>query len=551
MRSTLLLTGLLSAAACAPDDASPIPAGEDGVVTPTDDTAGVVPEVRGPAPTAEAAPPTLRRLTTTQYRHAIRDLFGADVVLPSSLEPDERIEGLMAVGSARTTISSYGAERYAQAAYSVARQVLARPDLAGRWIDCTPTDVAGDACVSSVIARLGRVAWRRPLTPDEVAATAALVTTASATLGDVQAGWSYGIAALLTSPHFLYRVELGDGSGSYSGYELASRLAFFLWDTLPDAALLDAVESGAFDTEAGLAEQVDRMLVDERARDGVRKLFVEMLHLDELDGLTKDPAVFTYLRDALGASAREETLLGIEALVFDDDGSYLDLFTTHRTFIDRDLAALYDVPAPARDGFGEVWLDPADGRRGLLGQASFLALQAHPVSTSVTRRGVFIREVLFCQDIPDPPANANTAIPEVSEDARTMRERIAVHLQDPVCASCHQATDPIGLGFETFDGLGRARTTENGVTIDASGDLDGAPFADAAELAELVAANPATADCLVQTMLQYATGRLADDLSRSSLQWHREGFALAGHRVRWLMADIATSPAFRAVGEVR
>ena len=505
-------------------------------------------------PDVPATAPTLKRLTGPQYANAIRDLFGDGIVLPANLEPDQRIEGLYAVGAARTTISSYGVEKYESTAFSVAAQVMEDPERRDRWVECTPADTVDDACAAEVLSSLGRRAWRRSLTPDEVDDIVSIADEAAGVLDDFDAGLEFGIAALLTSPHFLYRVELGDEDGApdgaYGDLEMASRLSFFLWNTIPDEELLVAAEAGELTTEAGLENQVDRLLADPRAHDGVRALFSEMLHLDELDSLSKDPQVFTSMSETLGPAAREETLLGIEATVFDDDAPYLDLFTTRRTFLDRELAALYGVPAPIAEGFGETWL-PSDGPRfGLLGQASFLTLNAHAVSSSVTLRGIFVRQVLLCQDIPDPPANVDTSIPEVDASAPTMRDRIRVHLEVEECASCHRLTDPIGLGFETFDGLGRWRTTENGAEIDPSGDLDGVDFADGAALGAAIGEHPRTPICMTRTALQYATGDLADEVDAELLDWHTTGFASEGHRLLWLLRDVALSPAFRQVGEV-
>ncbi|MCB9779310.1 MAG: DUF1592 domain-containing protein [Alphaproteobacteria bacterium] len=514
---------------------------------------------RGEAPASSPAPPSLKRLTGAQYRNSMHALFGEGVLLPNSVEADERIEGLFAVGSAYTTISSYGVEKYEKAAYDIAEQVMDDDELRARWVPCTPVDVQDDDCAAESLETLGRLAWRRPLSADELEVLVLVSAEAAVVLDDFHDGLEFGFAALLMSPNFLYRVELGDGltggggsyTGAYDDYEMASRLSFFLWDSIPDAELLDAAAAGELTNDAGLLAQVDRMLADDRVVDGVRNLFTEMLHLDELDDLNKDPTIFTYMSDDLAESAREETLLGIEALVFDDDASYLDLYTTQRTFLDRTLAAVYDVPAPEREGFGEVWLADDGGRRGFLGQASFLALNAHATSTSVTRRGIFIREVVLCQPIPDPPANANTAIPEVAEDAPTMRERIAVHLENPECATCHELTDPIGLGFENFDGLGRWRLAENGATIDPSGELDGGAFTDAWTLGQVVADHPQTGPCMTQTMLQYATGNVADDLDETLVDWHTDGFSANAHRILWLMRDVALSPAFREVGEIQ
>lgn len=502
---------------------------------------------RDPAPAAASPPVRLKRLTDTQYRNIARDLFGADIILPSSLDSDQRVEGLYAIGAGYTTTSSYGVEKYEAAARSVAAQVMDSASLRATWVPCTPSGTRDDACARTAVETLGRMAWRRPLDEDESATLVALAGLGAEALGDFHDGLEYAVAALLMSPWFLYRVELGE-DGRFSDWELASRLSFFFWNRAPDAALLDAAAAGELGTEAGYTAWVERMLADERSQEGLRAFFTEMLQLDRLDSLSKDPTIFTYMSDTLGPSAREETLRGIDELVWQDDGSYLDLFTSQRAFLDPTLAALYNVPAPSRDGFGETWLEQSGGRRGLLGQASFLALQAHPTSTSPTLRGIYIREILLCQTIPDPPANANTGIPEVSRDAATMRDRIAIHLEDPTCASCHLLTDPIGLGFENFDGLGRWRDTENDVTIDPSGELDGTSFQDAWQLGALIGRHPATAPCVVRTMLQYGTGAVADELDEELLDWHDEGFADARHRLRWLMQEVALSPAFRTPG---
>ncbi len=537
LRWIALGVGLVPALACDPEK--------------SDTTAPVAD--RGPAPEASAPAPRLKRLTAPQYRRIIADVFSEDVQLPANLEADERVEGLFQVGAATTAISGYGIEKYEGAAYTIAEQVLASPGLRARWVACGGSTI-DEVCATDTLDALGLHLWRRPLTDAELTTATDIALHAAETLGDFDDGLQYGIAMLLMSPHFLYRVELGDDpsapDGAYDNWEMASRLSFFLWDTTPDAELLADAEAGRLTSDDDLAAVVDRMLEDPRSRDGVSSLFSEMLHLDELDSLTKDPTVFTFMSDSLGPSARTETLSVIDRHIFDDNAPYPDLFTTRRTYVDRTLAVLYDVPAPTPEGFGEIELPVDGGRRGLLGHASFLALQAHAATTSVTRRGIFVREVLLCTTIPEPPANANTAIPEVAEDARTMRERIAVHLEDPTCASCHQITDPIGLGFENFDGLGRWRWSENEADIDPSGDMDGDAFVDAWELGAVVARHRQLGPCLTETLLQYATGASTEDLDDTLLDWHAEGFAAADHRVLWLLRDIALSPAFRGLDPV-
>ena len=179
---------------------------------------------------------------------------------------------------------------------------------------------------------------------------------------------------------------------------------------------------------------------------------------------------------------------------------------------------------------------------------SFLALQAHPTSTSPTRRGKFIREVLLCQSLSPPPADVDTSIPEPSTGYPTMRDRLEEHMSNPDCSVCHMQTDPIGLGFENFDGLGGWRTTENGNVVDPSGELDGVQFHDAWALADVVRADAHLAPCLTRTLYQYGTGHAAEESEQGLIDWHAQGFAESGYRIQWLIRDIVVSAGFRQVG---
>lgn len=510
------------------------------------------PEV--PAVAAKAGAP---RLSVAQYRNAVRDIFGQDIAVPTAIEPDTSLEGFVSIGSAQSAISPRGVEQYEDAAFKIAEQALATPAKRAAIVPCTPAGPADDACARAFAARLGRKVWRRPLTDEEITAIAGVTTGAGAKLGDFYEGVSFGIAALLQAPSFLYRAVLGEAAPGGSGarratsHELASRLSFFLWNSTPDDALLDAADSGELTTPEAVAAEAGRMLADPRARDGLRNFVTENLRLDQLDQLSKDPKIFTTYSPDLGPAAREETLLGFEHLAFEEEGDYRDLFTTRRTFVNPKLASMYQVAAPSADGFTLVDL-PADiPRRGLLGQISLLALYAHPTSSSATLRGKLVRTVLLCGEIPPPPADVNTALPEPSQEAATLRERVKIHLEDPFCSSCHLAMDPIGLGLENFDGVGRWRAKDNGAVIDASGDLDGAPFADPLELTSRVRNHPDLAQCLVRRMYEYATSsstRAAEDDVVTALTAH---FAASGYKVKTLMYGIATSPGFRLVGDVQ
>lgn len=509
---------------------------------------------RGPAPATSPASPALRRLTKSQYENALRDLFAGELYVPTNLEPDNDVEGLLSVGASTTSVSAYGVELYESAARTVADQVVASPEAMAALVPCTPAGPDDAACAAEALGALARRAWRRPITAAEQGRLAELAAAIGAAEGSFDVGVGYGVAAILQSPHFIYRREHGEGSGAVrplTAVELASRLSFLVWNSIPDEELLAAAEDGSLLDDVVLEEQARRMLAHENARRGLRNLFDEVFHLYNLPSISKDPLVFVNADPELGTSAREETLLGIEAMVLDEDGDFRDIFTSQRAFVDRRLAALYGVAAATPEGFGEVWLNDALGRRGLLGQASFLMLQSHATSSSATKRGVFVRKTLLCQDIPAPPADVDTSIPEADATSPTLRERLQTHLEDPYCASCHQLTDPIGLGFENFDGIGKWRLTENGATIDASGELDGVPFANAWEIGQVVHDSARLGPCFTRHVYRYSVGRLDVEGEAPLLEWLGAGFAGTGHSFRELLVDTVLSPGFRNVGELQ
>jgi hypothetical protein len=290
------------------------------------------------------------------------------------------------------------------------------------------------------------------------------------------------------------------------------------------------------------------MMEDDQFRRGIRALFTDVLALYELDHLNKDPLVFTHASADLGPNAREETLLGVETLIVDEDQDFRLWLTTQRTFINRDLAALYGVPAPTAEGFGEIVLDPDQGRRGLLGQASVLALHSHSGSSSATLRGAFVLSTLLCKSIPPPPADVDTMIPEADAESPTLRLRLLSHQQDPVCASCHVPLDGVGLGLENFDGVGRWRDTENGATIDPSGAVDQDDFSDAWELGALVAEDPNFSKCMSRHLYAYTTGQNIGLGQEEVNAWLSSAFATRDFSYQELMLQTILSPGFSTVG---
>lgn len=536
-RAWLALTLAVSGAACV------------GIVDEpaTDRRGSTAPEAPAYAPAVGG----LRRMLPTEYARTIRDILGPEIVIATRIPSPQRLEGLIEVGASIENASRRATETFDDASYEIAEQAMAPGPVRDRLVTCTPSGVVDDTCAATFVSSFGRRAFRRPLTSSEVQTLVTLAHDSATVVGDFYGGLVYPMAAILQSPFFVYRPELGTadaaspGLFAYDGFEIATRMSYFLWSSAPDEALLAAAESGALATDEGIAEQADRMLADDRAREGVRAFFSDMLRLSALDTLTKDPTVFVLFSTEVGASAREETLRTIENLVLDERGDYRDLFTTRTTFIDRKLASIYDVTAPTLTGFARFEL-PADGpRRGILGQVAFLAPNSHPASSSAVLRGKYVREVFLCGEIPAPPANANTAIPEPSADARTLRDRVYAHLQVEGCRSCHQLMDPVGLGFENFDGLGRFRTMENGALIDPSGSLNGRWFEDAVGLEGVLATHPDVPPCLVRTMYRYATGHPETQGETRVLTRLSQSFANHGYDVLDLMRAIVLEPGFR------
>lgn len=518
----------------------------------SDTTTGAPPPpAPGPAGPKVGFPGGAQRLTKPQYQAAIADIFGADVVVPPALEPDIAVEGFEAVGATGAAVSARGIEQYEVAAQAIAKQVTGDPKLFSRVSSCTPQKPDDVVCARGLVESLGEKIFRRPLAEDEIGKYTGLLVSSATTLGSFEKGAFYAVSALLQSTNFLYRPVVGEPDPEdaqklrYTGYELATRLSFFLWNTIPDAALLEAAKTKKLDTYDGVKEQVDRMLASPKARAGFRNFVREWLRLGELDLLQKDTKLFTTYTSDLGAMAREETLRGFEDLAFERDADIRDVMTTRRTFVTAKLASMYQVPAPVANGFGPVEIPEKTGRRGLLGQIAFLSLYAHPTSTSATLRGKFVREKLMCTPIPPPPVNLNTALPEPTETAKTLRERVKIHFAEPSCAACHSAMDPIGLGLEQFDGIGKFRTKENGVVIDTSGELDGVAFADAAGLAQAIHDSPAFPACITRKMFVYATGSTPTPDLVTTTDALNERFVASGYRVKALMATVATSKAFR------
>jgi cytochrome c551/c552 len=348
-----------------------------------------------------------------------------------------------------------------------------------RVLLCQPAnDSQAASCARSILATLARRAYRRPIANGDVDGLMKFFE-AGRSNGGFEAGIQAGLAALLVSPEFLFRIERDPPQASsnlvyrISPVELASRLSFFLWSSIPDDELLRFAEEDKLKDPQLLEQQVRRMLADPRSEALMNNFAAQWLQLRNLDSVNRSPRLFPDFDDNLRQAFRRETELFFQSMV-SDDRSVLDLLRANYTFLNERLAKHYGIPNVYGSRFRRVELGPNTTRGGLLGQASFLAVTAYDTRTAPTLRGKWILENILGS--PPPPAPPNIpALKETSDGGKplSMRERMAQHRDNPSCAGCHQMMDPLGFALENFDAMGRWRDRDEGIPIDSSGALPG------------------------------------------------------------------------------
>lgn len=517
-------------------------------------TAGLVTHtaLAQPAATASAADMIVaaRRLTESQYRNTIADVFGADVQVQGRFEPERREDGLLAVGSGRLSITPAGFEQYYRMAGAIAAQVTA-PERRTRLSDCRPMSATApdEACARRIIAQVGEQLFRRPLTEAEIAARVNTANLGAERSGDFYAGMALALQSLLVAPEFLFRMERAEadptqaGKHRLDGYSKAARLSFLFWDAPPDAELRRAAAAGELHDPAGLNRQLSRLAASPRLRDGARAFFADMLQLEHFDGLTKDAKAYPKFSQALADSAREQTLRTTVDLLIDQKRDYRELFTSNSTYINRHLAAVYQVPFASMNEWAPFTFPKEAGRSGILTEVTFLSLFAHPAASSPTRRGVKLHEIFMCEPTPDPPADVDFSKVQALESG-TVRTRLLAHMENEGCAACHRVSDPVGLALEHFDGIGQKRTLENGQLIDVSAELNGVRFTGAQGAAAYLRDQRKIPACLVRNVYAYGVGKAPDERDEDYLADQTDAFAADGFRVPEMMVRIAASPEF-------
>jgi hypothetical protein len=498
-------------------------------------------------PAVGASP--LRRVTHTEYDNAVADLLG-DKTQPALDFPADTQVGIFDNTAEAQTVPSLLADQYLTTAVTLAEAVSDVKALAG----CDPagTGTSGTSCVSGFVQRFGRRAYRRPLTTDEVSALTTIYTDTTAA-SDAPTGVRGVVAAMLTSPNFLFRPEFGAAASSLpnakqvSPFEVASRLATLLWASLPDDVLLDAAQAGQLATREQVATQARRMLDDPRAHAAVGAFYAQWLGLPLLDTATKDQSAYPQFDDTLRAAMAEETKRFVDNVIWNDDAKLSTLFTAPYSMLNAPLAKLYGVSGPtSATTFTRTMLDTTQ-RMGVLTQASLMTAFASPAGSSPIKRGKLVRVRLLCQDLPDPPANVPP--PPPPQAGVSTRERFAMHTNSAACSGCHHLIDGLGFGLEHYDGIGAYRTMDQGVAVDSSGevntttDIDG-PYNGGPALAALLARSSEVRDCAPTQWLRYALARRENDDDTCSLVALREAFANSGGNLRELMVALTQTDAF-------
>ena len=490
----------------------------------------------------------IRRLTGWEYDNTVAALLG-DTTRPSQTQgfPQEGGSGFdnnADVG----TVTWLMANKYMLAAEDVADRAV--QDLTG-LLPCDPA-ANETACLDQFIDEFGSQAWRRPLDATERAQMQALFADTRADY-PLEEAVSLLLQAFLQSPNFLYRVELGVGEEqgtaaiALSDYEMASRLSYFLWGTMPDDALLAAAAAGELSTPEEVEAQARRMLDDDRAREMVAHFSEQWLGYHGLAVASKDPDLFPEWTTGIADKQVAETNAFVDHVMFEDDATLATMLTAPYTFVDAELAAYYGIDAPA--GAGMVQVTPEDQETaGILSQGSILTVFAKPNQTNPISRGLFVREHLLCQIPPPPPDDVDINPPQPDPDATT-REQYDQHRSDPACAGCHVLFDPVGFGFENFDAIGRWRETENGKPIDASGELAATDvngeFYGVAELGERLGQSEMVADCVARQWFRFANGRTeSDDNDQCSLDQIRGSFEESGYDLRELLVSLTQADSF-------
>ncbi|HVH99272.1 MAG TPA: DUF1588 domain-containing protein [Enhygromyxa sp.] len=501
-------------------------------------------------------PGGMRRMLDYQYVNSIEYMFGPDAAAVANPPNDQALHGYTPIGATELSPGLDLVELYEASALAVADAAIANPSTLAALVPCIQ-DSPNQDCYTEVAETLGHIAWRRPLTADEVSAVVAIANEAQSWgEGDFNAGLKYEIVRLLLSPDFIYVVETGVQDASepeeywLTGPEVVTRMSLLFVGRIPSLTLLEAAEAGNYDDLSSLESLATAMLADVRAPDAVSEFFAEYLALSDISA--KDPVQFPLYSETLVESMVQETELLLRDIIWTQDTDFRTFIDADFTFVDAHLAELYGIAAPT-EPWAKVTLPAEQNRAGFISHASVLSRNSHGDGNSTTRRGQYIQQRLLCYSVPPPPPEVIPELPEIPEGVdMTLRELMeTIHLEPESCADCHVHMDTLGFTLENYDALGAWRTEEpNGLPIDSAAEYANfGMMENAADLAANVAMDARTGRCIVNNIIRFGRGSLESPSNDGdNLDALYGSFEASNYRFKQLLVDFVTSDMFRQVG---
>jgi len=537
------------------------PGGNPGTNPPGTNPPGTTPPGTQPPPppinpadtTNLAGPNNLRRLNILEYNNTIRDLLGETAPVSGGFNVDISTDVGFVAGAKIT--SSVDARQFSEASDKLATAASSRLAMLVPQGCNVASTVAADneKCAKDFIKQFGLRAYRRPLNPDEETDLFTLYKAqrdGGLTFAEAMKGL---ITGMIQSPYFLYRWELGDQGIKdgplvrFNSYEIASRLSYFLWASMPDQTLFDLAAKNALQNPDAIAAEAKRLLASPKAKDGIRDFAIQWLDVDSVPSLDKDPS-YTNYTPAVGNSMLNETATFMTELLLGQNatGKIDTLYNSSSSYLDAKLAKLYGVTNVTGDTLKQAALNPAQ-RAGILTQGAWLASHADGDFAHPVKRGVFVLNHVLCQNIPPP---VGFEVPQLADrkPTETNREHYSQHATMAFCAGCHSKIDATGFAFEIFDAVGGYRTTEVGKPIDAKGSLQLASgtiaFNDAVDLSKKIAGTPEVRDCMSRHWLRYMLRRLEVTEEEGSLKLLADSFQKANFDIRELIVAVTKTRAF-------
>jgi Protein of unknown function (DUF1592)/Protein of unknown function (DUF1588)/Protein of unknown function (DUF1595)/Protein of unknown function (DUF1587)/Protein of unknown function (DUF1585) len=506
----------------------------------------------GAGTTEEPGEAVFRRLTRVEYNNTVRDLLG-DSSSPADAFPGDTQSANSGFGKGGL-VAGVDAGRIFEATERLATEAVTKR--LGTLLPCgTPPAAAADQskCAQDFIAQFGRRAYRRPLAQEESAVLLELYEKQrTETRLDFPNAIRVVLSAMLMSPNFLYRWELApkaavrDGAFvRFNSYEMASRLSYLLWASMPDEGLFAAAAANKLSTPDQIEVEARRMLKDSKMVDTLAEFFVQWLDATGLPELRKSPELYRSFTPELAQAMMNETREFAGDLLMKGDGRLQTLLTSSKSFVDAGLAGVYKAPALTGTGFQPASLNEAQ-RAGILTQAAFLTVHAKADETNPIARGRTLVDRLLCREL--PPIPDNIPDPRPPAEGVTTRERFADHGTNPCAFACHSVMDPLGFAFENYDAIGAWRTIDYGKPVDASGTvtIDGTPvvFNNAVELTRHLATSTEVQDCMARQWFRYALRKKERPGDEPSLRWAQDIFRKSEGDLRELIVSLTKTRSF-------